>query len=517
MPSKAIATGKLNIDEVLFLLREVGFPEEVMPQMLAIALAENEPLNANTITDVPRTGDLSYGIFQINMKGDLGPARRKMIGIKSNEELLDPLTNAKAAYAVWDEARKFKNNKGDGLNAWSSYKPNEDGIRRYEEFLPEATQIVTRTKPTMIPNRSNLREEMKNNMSPIRGRTKPVSQRIPTDLSDIAKIPVGGKEYTLGAAQDLFVKGNEATKNEILTILKAYNPNTTYKQPDSINTAWNKLVANYSVSNSVAKKPFINWLAAESAYNQEILGMSDGTSVFLQPSITSKQDAYEDFNTFIRESVGVDANPKDAEQYYKELTKLEKSKVAKQVTTRSGSTTTQTSTGGITKEDRELLAARFIDRYIDTTGVQNVGGAVGANLGTIRKLASDYNIALSDAEIRRYAISALTDRNVLETAKVKIQNTAKVRYQNLGQYLDQGLTVRDIASQYINKMANVLEVNPDTIKLDDRYIDTALSTLPNFTDFNKMLRNSPQWEYTTNAREEAASYANKILQDFGLR
>ena len=66
-------------------------------------------------------------------------------------------------------------------------------------------------------------------------------------------------------------------------------------------------------------------------------------------------------------------------------------------------------------------------------------------------------------------------------------------------------------------MANVLEVNPDTIKLDDRYIDTALSTLPNFTDFNKMLRNSPQWEYTTNAREEAAGYANRILQDFGLR
>jgi hypothetical protein len=32
-----------------------------------------------------------------------------------------------------------------------------------------------------------------------------------------------------------------------------------------------------------------------------------------------------------------------------------------------------------------------------------------------------------------------------------------------------------------------------------------------------MLRNSPQWEYTTNAREEAAGYANKILQDFGLR
>jgi hypothetical protein len=31
------------------------------------------------------------------------------------------------------------------------------------------------------------------------------------------------------------------------------NPNANYKTKDTINTAWNKLVQNYSVSNSVAK------------------------------------------------------------------------------------------------------------------------------------------------------------------------------------------------------------------------------------------------------------------------
>jgi hypothetical protein len=349
------------------------------------------------------------------------------------------------------------------------------------------------------------------------GMSRPVTKRLPTDLNDIAKIPVAGKEYTLGAAQDLFVKGDKATKNEILTILQQYNPNSNYRTADSANTAWNKLVQNYSVSNSVTKKPFTTWLVSEVEYNKEISGMGDGTSVFLQPSITPKEQALEDFNTFILDATGAVANPADAAQYYKELNKLEKSKVAKQVTTRSGSTTTQTATAGVTKEDREILAAKFVDRYIDTAGVKNVGGIVGSNLATIRKLASDYNVSLSDADVRKYAIDGLSNKNSLEIAKTKIQNTAKVRYQNLGQYLDQGLTVRDIASQYINKMANVLEINPDTIKLDDRYIDNALSTLPNFTDFNKTLRSSPQWEYTTNAREEAAGYANKILQDFGLR
>jgi hypothetical protein len=511
MPSNVVATGQLNLNEVVSLLRQVGFPEKDIPKMVAIALAENEPLDANKVRNTPKSGDLSYGIFQINMIGKLGTERRNLIGIKSNEELLDPLTNARAALVVYNNRKKRKQGTEDGLTAWSSYNPDKNGVRRYEQFLPEATQLVTRTKPTMIPSRSRMETNI---LSGGGGMNKPITLRVPTDLNDIAKIPVAGKEYTLGAAQDLFVKGDSATKNEILTILKQYDPNTNYKKPDTINTAWNKLVQNYSISNSVAQKPFTTWLVGESEYNREISGTGDGTSVFLQPSITPKEQALEDFNTFILDATGSAANPADAAEYYKELNKLEKSKVAKQVTTRSGSTTTQTATAGVTKEDRELLAAKFVDRYIDTAGVKNVGGAVGANLGTIRKLASDYNIALSDAEIRRYAVSALTDKNVLETAKVKIKNTAKVRYQNLAPYIDQDLTVKDIASQYINRMANVLEINPDTVKLDNRYIDTALSTLPNFTDFNKILRGGPEWPFTLNAREEAASIINKVKSDF---
>ena len=210
----------------------------------------------------------------------------------------------------------------------------------------------------------------------------------------------------------------------------------------------------------------------------------------------------------------MNANPKDAEQYYKELRKLEQSKVAKQVTTRTGTTTTQVSTPGITKEDRELLAAKFVNKYIDTKGVQNVGGIVGSNLSTLRKLALDYNITLSDADIRKEAINSLTDKNALENFKVKMQKIAKVRYPNFAQSIDEGLTIKDIASPYVNKMSNLLEVNPNTINLDNRYVDKALTSNMNFTDFDKLLRNTPEFPYTNNARSEAASYINWIQQDF---
>lgn len=506
MPSNVIATGQITPAQMMYLLREVGFPEDKIATMVATGIAESlKDANIDTVKsglDVNKKKEYSIGLWQINYKAHKDGVL-KDIGITSPEQLKDPLTNAKAALAVYNDRASWDK---DGFRAWTKYNNGE-----YKEYLPDMEALAIRTKPTMIPSRSRMETNI---LSGGGGMSRPISSRVPGGLDDIAKIPVAGKEYTLGAAQDLFLKGDTATRNEILTILKQYEPNTRYTKKDTTNIGWNKLVAAYASSNNLKKQPFTTWLASEAEYKIDAAGMGDGTSVFLQPSITPKAQAFEDFNTFIRDATGFNANPKDAEQYYKELRKLEQSKVAKQVTTRSGTTTTQVATPGVTKEDRELLAAKFVDRYIDTKGVQNVGGAVGANLSSLRKFAADYNVTLSDAEIRKYAISALTDKNVLETAKVKIKNTAKFRYQNLAPFINQDLSVRDIASQYINKMANVLEVNPETIKLDDKYIDNALTNNLNFTDFNKLLRSSPEYPYTNGARSEAAGYLNWINQDF---
>jgi hypothetical protein len=329
-------------------------------------------------------------------------------------------------------------------------------------------------------------------------------------------ITLGGKVYKVAQAYNLYSKTQDQnTRRDILKYIQTFNPGYSPKNSTNANTAFNKILDSYGLSDRT--KSFDTWFVDEVNLAQDLGGLGDGTSVLLQPSISTKEDAYDYFNKLMRDYIGTDADAKDFQNYYKELNKLEKTNVSKQKTIRSGSTTTQVVTPGVTNEDREALALKYVSKYIDTKGVENAGGAIGANLRDIRKLASDYNVSLSDAEVRQYALSGLTDKNAVETVRTKIQNTAKATYQNLASFIDQGLTVKDIASQYINRMSNVLEINPETIKLDNRYIQNALSSLPNFGDFNKMLRNSPQWEYTNNAREEAAGYANKILQDFGLR
>jgi hypothetical protein len=75
----------------------------------AVALAESDG-NPNAHNSTPP--DDSYGLWQINMLGSLGPDRRKRFGITSNTQLFDPATNVRAAYIIW---------KQSGWNAWTTY------------------------------------------------------------------------------------------------------------------------------------------------------------------------------------------------------------------------------------------------------------------------------------------------------------------------------------------------------------------------------------------------------------
>jgi hypothetical protein len=98
---------------------------------VAIALAES---GGNMLAHNRVPPDDSYGLWQINMIGDLGPSRRDRFGLHKNNELYDPQTNAKAAKAIKD---------AHGWEAWSTYKSG-----KYAGFLPRAKKAVLKqTEP----------------------------------------------------------------------------------------------------------------------------------------------------------------------------------------------------------------------------------------------------------------------------------------------------------------------------------------------------------------------------------
>ena len=79
--------GTLNQEQIARAARAAGFPEDKIATMTAIAMAESSG-DSGALNNNANTGDLSYGLWQINMIGDMGPERRKLFGIKSSSSII---------------------------------------------------------------------------------------------------------------------------------------------------------------------------------------------------------------------------------------------------------------------------------------------------------------------------------------------------------------------------------------------------------------------------------------------
>ena len=106
--------------------------------MVAVAMGESglKPGAHN-----PRYPDDSYGLLQINMLDapgyQLGAERRAKYGLRSNEDLKDPLTNAKVALDI-------RNNQG--LGAWSVYSSGD-----YKKHLPQVQEVLGSSSASTLP------------------------------------------------------------------------------------------------------------------------------------------------------------------------------------------------------------------------------------------------------------------------------------------------------------------------------------------------------------------------------
>jgi hypothetical protein len=95
--------------DLALMFKAVGFKGQDLKEAWAVAKKESngQPIRFNGNTN---TGDNSYGLFQINMINQLGPDRREKFNLRSNFDLLNPVTNAKIAYHM--------SNGGTNWSAW---------------------------------------------------------------------------------------------------------------------------------------------------------------------------------------------------------------------------------------------------------------------------------------------------------------------------------------------------------------------------------------------------------------
>lgn len=165
---------------------------------------------------------------------------------------------------------------------------------------------------------------------------------------------------------------------------------------------------------------------------------------------------------------------------------------------------------------------RELAQYVKYTNGRMLGQA-GQWEEELRAHMQDMGVYWGNKSVKNSISKMVAGSYTIQDALSRMNEMAKSKYAHLSRRIDQGETVYDIASPYIQEMAEILEVNPETITLKNPYLKKALDVTDKdgshrtmtLSEFGDTLRKSSQWKHTDNAKAAASETVRQLGQFFG--
>ena len=239
----------------------------------------------------------------------------------------------------------------------------------------------------------------------------------------------------------------------------------------------------------------------------------------------TKEDANQMIDAFTINMLGREATPAEKKSFFDTVSLEMKKAVVKQKTVggklvESGSL--------LNDEDYSRILAETIKPAVRGTPLEAIAsgtGTIAQSITSLKGYAANYGIKLSTQEALDEVLGGLTPGGTLSTGKLdqqqqKIRNMAKSFYTNLGDSIDNGVSIKNLGNQFANLKSQILEVPSESIDVFDKDIQIALRNngkpgVMSATEFEVLMRNKPEWGKTKNGRAEAAAYINDFAKMFG--
>ena len=257
-------------------------------------------------------------------------------------------------------------------------------------------------------------------------------------------------------------------------------------------------------------------------------------------NFTKKADAIAEFMREVQIQVGdpklVDNVDALAEAYWQKISSEEQKRMGKSVSTYDPLTGKRvTSSTGFQMPSAQLLKEwriQFItkgaigkDKKVLSTGIRNVtpidlqdaGGEIGDNYTKLKGYAFEYGVKLSDEDLKKKAAEATLPGGSIEEQQRSIQLASRALYKPLAPYIEGGLKVKDIASQFMKAKTNELELSEGEVDIFDPDVQAAISgdKLPGSLDYLMQVRSDPRYRFTKKANEGAAGFLDSLLRMWG--
>ena len=264
--------------------------------------------------------------------------------------------------------------------------------------------------------------------------------------------------------------------------------------------------------------------------------------------LTTEMDANAEFNRTVQQYIGnpdlVDKVDALRKAYWNKLHKEELRRISTSTSTSDPITGVSTSSGfsyaPLTEQDRIEMRLGLIingDKNSNSVGIKNAtqealeeeGALVGAAYGKLKEVAADYGVQLTHQDLLGRVYKSLKPGGVtagvspssmatgLEQEANSIKQAAKVHFKGLATYIDQGLKVSDISSNFQRLKEREMGLTDNAVDIYDDDVQKAIGgpDISSVNDFILGVRSNPLWRKTPKANEMAATFINTILKSWG--
>lgn len=152
-------------------------------------------------------------------------------------------------------------------------------------------------------------------------------------------------------------------------------------------------------------------------------------------------------------------------------------------------------------------------------------GAAGQNAQQLRKTAANNGYTINDKDLGKWSKAIAAGDSTVDDYQQFMRRQAALSFPSFSDELYAGNDMKSVAQPYVNSMANILEIDPDSITLQDPTIRKALASKDPKTgkpaamamyDFEDSLRQDARWQNTDNAKQTAATTLLGLGQRMGM-
>lgn len=170
--------------------------------------------------------------------------------------------------------------------------------------------------------------------------------------------------------------------------------------------------------------------------------------------------------------------------------------------------------------DQEI--SRFVAADVKVQAAGNTG-ATAVTVDALKKAAEEYGVPMSLQTLQTWTTQMLRGMVPEGTFESYLKEQAKSLFPGLSAAIDAGVTVAQYTAPYRELTAEILELNPADLRLDNPHMQKALyahgkdgsRTQMTLSEYREYLRGTDGFRKTRQAQETAAGFVNSITEMFG--